>query len=262
MKKLYIISLMLVIMLFVAGCTIDGYPLTESESDAIAQYCTHLILKYDKNKNYNEKLLDKKDYEKALINPTEVPTSKPKPTEVPDITQKPDDVPEITNTPDISDVPDISNTPSAIGTDTVPPELSETNTFEKLSDIFDSDFELSYKNYVITDKYYENESSVLTAKEGKKCFVVTFSLKNVSKEAKKFDAVGYDMTYTLYNRGKKIGTSEISAMSRDLRFLYENIDSGKAIDVTLLFYTELEEGDFTLRITDNSADRSFDVNLN
>ena len=63
MKKTIRLLLILLSSVFLlAGCASAEYiALTDEESDAIAQYCAYLMLKYDKNEVEKRKLLEVKE---------------------------------------------------------------------------------------------------------------------------------------------------------------------------------------------------------
>ena len=58
MKKLGFLITTLIVSLMLSACSSDYIEISEDESNAIAQYCAHLLLKNDKNKVAERKLLD------------------------------------------------------------------------------------------------------------------------------------------------------------------------------------------------------------
>ena len=84
-KKIRYLLLGLFVVIALTGCSLGQpeIPITDEETDGIAQYCAHMIMKYGAERLYQERLLDKKDFEEAvaereaLLNPT--PTNTPTP---------------------------------------------------------------------------------------------------------------------------------------------------------------------------------------
>ena len=99
MKKLGFLITTLIVSLMLSACSSDYIEISEDESNAIAQYCAHLLLKNDKNKVAERKLLDIDELEDYYMElHKDDPTPTPTPVEE-DVTPTPTDEPEETPTP-------------------------------------------------------------------------------------------------------------------------------------------------------------------
>ena len=167
--KKSVIALILLIAVLVCGCSsAPEYNITDDESDAIAQYCAYLLLKYDKNKNAERKLLDKKELEDIYNagkeeNVTEAVTPTPPITDPGTPTPTPTEAPEVTDTP--TPTPEITEEPK--------------NLVSGLTELYGkTDFTVEYGYYKLSEKYVENEYSVITPKQdGEKVLALYFLIK-------------------------------------------------------------------------------------
>lgn len=249
--KKSIIAVVLLMTMLLCGCASEPqYNLTEAESDAIAQYSAYLLLKYDKNKRAERKLLDKKELEdiyNAASDITETVT--PEPSKEPDI---------VTPTP--TEAPDITDTPAP--TQEITPE--PRNLAESLTELYGKDdFTVEYGYYKLTDKYVENEYSVITPKqEGEKVLALYFLIKNVSKEKKKFVSKDSNVSCYLHCDNGDVLGPQICALPNDIQFLNDEIAAGGTYDAVLLFFVNDEEKTYTLRAKDNNTGYEYDIKIN
>lgn len=250
MKKISILLLMIFLTVLLAGCSEEEYiAITDQESDAIAQYCSYLILKHDKNHTYDLKLLEydelqkvKADREaerikeenkkhKATPTPTEAPASEDnKSSDVPVPTQE-----EVTPTPIIT----VATISEALGI---------------------TEIDIEFKNCVCTDSYLQpGDYFALNAPEGKKLVVAEFALHNVSGSDYMFDSVKIESKYILYDNEGFAHDPALSLLSSDLQFINQNISKDSTIDSTLVFFVDSEKEPETLKIT---GKETFLINLN
>lgn len=254
MKKLYTISILVMVLLLVTGCSTGGYPLTQEESDAIAQYSAHLLLKYSKNNIYTDKLMDKKDYEETLVTPkpTEAATPTPKPT----ATIAPTEIPEDEN--DESTPTPLPTEEPAKPTESV---VVEDNKLDSLSEIFGNDYDVTYVKHYIGESFSENSFLTLSAPEGKQLCIVTLNIKNNSKKTSRIKAENIKVAYMLYNGSKLTDTAELSLLSNDIQFLDDDIEAGKSMEAVILFYITDAKADYTLRFKSMDSGKIFDIDL-
>ena len=243
MKKFRLIFLSVVLALIFTGCSL-GEPqikLTEEESDAIAQYCAHLIMKYGAKELYNEKLLDKKDYEEAVkereaeLNPSPVPTKEPSPTPTP----QPEDGQDKGDEGG-SDKQDDQKTEPVI---TPAPAAADASA------LFDpSIFEVSVSDKVFTKNYKSDlEYFTLSAPAGKFVAAFTIDVKNISSQKKVFDYNNYDVQFQLIVDGSKSISPEISLLSNDFRFTRSEIASNGVFSGVIVFFVDESAKKLTLR---------------
>ena len=252
MKKLKFLLAVLICAGLLSACASNNIPLTDKESDAIAQYCAHLLLKYDKNKVDNRKLLDIdeiEDYYKELHKDDPIPTPTPKakdntPTKAPEPTKKAED--KATPTPVGSDSADLEE-------DTAEKEKSLTAIYGK------KEFTIAYSDSKLSKSYNENEYSTITAKDGEMIFTVGLKIKNVSDAKAKFVSNDSKVGYALYCDNGEIYAPEISMLSNDIQFLSDDIGSGKEYDSILLFIINEKCTPVRLRAENGDTGKVFDI---
>jgi len=250
LKFIRYLFLVIIFSAILSGCSL-GEPtikLTEDESNAIAQYCAHLIMKYGAKDYYNQKLLDEKDYgdalveREALLNPSPTPTPSPVPDEV-----KPTPTPEITGEPDSGGEGDPGNP----GNETTPEPPANVVS---ASEMFDqSVFEVSLVGYEMTRNYKnELEYFTLSAPEGKLVAAFTLEVKNITSQNKVFDYNNYDAQFQLViDSGTAVGP-EISLLSNDFRFTRSEIKPGESFKGVVVFFIDDKCKEFTFRIIGGS----------
>ena len=251
MKKVSILCLMIFLTVFLTACSgNDNISITEEESDAIAQYCAHLIIKYDKNHRDSIRLLDLKDLEKeikecekeeAKNNPTPTPTAAPTPTPNPDEPAEGD----ITPTPEAGE-PVVTEAPE--------PEcasIAEAGGIEG--------FAVDYVKYGLADSYTNaGEFYSFSAPAGKKLCVVEFSITNNTGADAKFDAVSYGLSYRLASEGGKMHGPELSLFADDIQFYNSSIKKGESAHATLIFYVSPDEAPQYLEV---QGEKKFIINF-
>ena len=251
MKKLYGFIMVFLMVVMLVGCTSENIPITEEESDAIAQYCAHLLLKYDKNKVDDRKLMDKdelEDYYKELekANPTPVPSGDPTPT------PKPTKAPKPTS----SDKTEKDNKPSATPEDT----SDKAGSLTELYGI--KGFEVKYKSGKLTKTYNENDYSTITARDGEMIFSASFEIENTGKESKKFVSSDSNVKYVLYCENGNMYSPQISMLSNDIQFLNDEVGAKKDFTAVLLFVVSENDNPVTLRAEDGETGKVYDVKIN
>ncbi|MCR5768767.1 MAG: hypothetical protein K6G45_09795 [Lachnospiraceae bacterium] len=251
MKFIRYLIILFVFSAVLTGCSL-GEPtikLTEDESNAIAQYCAHLIMKYGAKGYYNQKLLDEKDYDDALeereaeLNPSPTPTPK--------VTPTPEPGPDITQAPDGGEGGDNGNEPTNSGQE---PTQDPSTKVADASDLFDpSVFEVSLVGYEFT-KNYKNELEyfTLSAPEGKLVAAFTLEVKNITSQNKVFDYNNYSAQFQLVVDSKSSVGPEISLLSNDFRFTRSEIKPGESFKGVVVFFIDNKCKEFTFRIIGGS----------
>lgn len=266
MRRKLTVCVLVLILLMCTGCASGNIPLTEDESNAIAQYSAYLLLKYDGKKNVNEKLMDWDDLEdlkeeqlkaEATPVPTTVPTDVPvaeptaEPTSEPAASPTSNPSEEITKAPTKAPVEEKTN-----------PTQNTADYASSIAELYGKDFNVIYKSYSLSKKYEENDYFTLTAPEKRKILAVYFDIKNNSSSEKEFDSKSKNVVYTLYYKdGSSLG-AEISMLNNDIQFLKDKIKGDGTLRAVLLFYVNESEKDFTLRLTNSSTGKIFDLTIN
>ena len=255
MKRLKYFLLTVITILVLTGCNL-GEPeikLTGEESDAIAQYCAHLIMKYGAKNLYKQKLMDPKDFEdayqerEALLNPSPEPTPEltPEPVDEPDDPDKPDD-PDATG--DITEEPTPTEEVSPTTDD--PSDLFAPEVFSIA--VVDSYFGKSYKS--------DTEYFTLTAPEGKKVAAVMLNVKNITSQTKVFDYNNYKADFQLIADETSSLAPEISLLDNDFRFNRIEIAPDGVFNGVVLFFADEKAENFIFRILGENL--AYELNLN
>ncbi|MBR4780896.1 MAG: hypothetical protein IK014_06020 [Lachnospiraceae bacterium] len=252
--KKSIIALILLIAVLVCGCSsAPEYNITDDESDAIAQYCAYLLLKYDKNKTAERKLLDKKELEDIYNagkeeNVTEAVTPTPPITDPGTPTPTPTEAPEVTDTP--TPTPEITEEPK--------------NLVSGLTELYGkTDFTVEYGYYKLSEKYVENEYSVITPKQdGEKVLALYFLIKNISASKSKFVSKDSNVNYYLYCDNGDILGPQICALPNDIQFLNDDINAGGSYDAVLLFFVNDSEKTYKLKAKDDKTGYEYEIKIN
>jgi len=245
LKKVSILCLLIFLTVSLTACSGEYLSITEEESDAIAQYCARLLIKYDKNHRDTIHLLDKKDLDDAIKERAEE-EAKNNPSPTPTPTPEPSD--------DQNDQSSETDDGSAVTAEPVPEVLSiaEAGGIEG--------FAVEYQTHGIMDTYMnDGEYYSFTAPVGKKLCVFEFKIRNTQDTDAKFDAVSYGLGYILYCEGGTSHGSEISLLSDDLQFFGSTIKAGGEAHATLIFYISPEEVPDHLQVT---GEKQYNIYLN
>ena len=237
LKKVSFFLLMIFLTVFLTACSGNDYiSITEEESDAIAQYCSHLLIKYDKNHRDGIRLLDLKDLEKEIKEREKEaaannPSPTPVPTEAPTPTEGPDAPPE-----------DGEATPTLDTGEPVPTEVPEPECASIAEAGGIEGFTVDYVKHGLADSYTNaGEFYSFSAPKDKKLCVVEFSITNTSGVDAKFDAAPYKLAYKLVCEGGKSHGSEISLFADDIQFYNSTVKAGESAHATLIFYVAPDE---------------------
>ena len=261
MKKSGIVILIFAFMIALSGCSSGDYiAVTDEESDAIAQYCAYLLLKYDKNKNDDRKLLDIKELEdiykaeqgeeEVTPIPSPTPTEEPEPTDSPKPTKKP----KATETPTPSPSKD-ENTITA-------PPVDDANKAKSLTEVYPgTGFEVEFVSFKMGATLSEDENfTIRPTKEGYAYLSGQFKISNTKGGIIDVDFVGAPIKYMLYcDNGDVIAEPEIG-IKDDLQFYSAKL-AGTSSDAVLLFSIKDDTTPFLLRVTNTSTGKTYDITL-
>lgn len=213
MKRLLI---MIICFLGVAltGCMKD-YPLTEAQTDIVAEYMASRLLENDKQ------------YTPSLISYQEIEEIKNIPLED-DILPKPTEIPEVEDD-DIND-----NTP----TDTSDSDLSDNIQYTLSEVIGDPNFDIQYTGYQLADTYPEDESNLVFSVDprfGYQLLVANFTIENISNTDNTIDLSKTSIQYQLDINVGTIYKPELALLENNLRYIKYDIKSGAKIPAVLIF---------------------------
>ena len=245
---------MIFLTVFLTACSgNDNISITQEESDAIAQYCAHLLIKYDKNHRDSIRLLDLKDLEKEIKEREKAaaennPSPTPVPTEAPTPTGGPDAPPadgEATPTPD---------TAEPVPTEVPEPEctsIAEAGGIEG--------FTVDYVKHGLADSYTNaGEFYSFSAPKDQKLCVIEFAIRNTSGSDAVFDAAPYKLSYKLITEDGRSHGSEISLFADDIQFYNSTVKAGESAHATLIFYVTPDEVPQYLEV---QGSKKFIINL-
>lgn len=269
MKKSFISILVILFAMLLTGCSDEYIKITDSESEAIAQYCAHLLLKYDGNKNDDMRLMEYDDFI------DEMEARRPSPTEaVPEEPGDNEDDADVTEDselqPDGNEESDIHDSDVSEGTDIseeVSPTEAVTPTPEptpipepvvySLSEVFgfEEDFLLEYVSTETVEEYQdESEYFSLNAPEGKVIAAVAFTLKNISEEEKAYEASSYPIKLKLSCANNQNYDPALSLLTDDLQFYNGVFAAGEEKAVKLIFFIPTDTYPGTLKVSGKGSE--------
>jgi len=264
-KKLFII-LLICTALLCTGCA-EHIKLTEEESNAIAQYSAYLMMKYDRNRVADFKLIDYKDLQ--LEKEEEIVIPSPTPVPEPESGNGDDELKG--NEPGGSESDDFEagNTENENKTDDNTPNTDNDNLYsgsyaESLNQVYGAEgFEVSVESYELDDIYYG--SVPISAPEGKNILTINFLIKNVTDNTLRYDSLNYPVKYQLIIGEKESIEPQISLLPNDIQFLNNDIEAGVTINGVLLFIVDDERTDYLLRVlgeeSENKDTIAYEINL-
>lgn len=225
-------KLKLILALIFIGCLTTAcsteIPVNDKDTDVVAEYMAELLLRY----GYDEP--GKLVYEE--------PTMEPVMTNEPNVTQSPAMNPlETTSAKPVATVtPTSTPKTSDSANSSESSKLTANTTAVSLSDIY------GFKNVALSLKEskeytsYPKDSSAfnMTAKDGSKFLIVTFTAENKGDQTVKLDFVKKKVTYHLNVNGKWY-SSLITFLDNDAHFYNTSLASGKK--TTFIVSFELED---------------------
>jgi len=250
MKKILILTVFFILSFSISGCSsADRIELSDDESDAIAQYCAHLLLKYDKNKTDDRKLLDideLKDIYKESDNNLETD----------DVTATPTPVP--TSSENSSETPSASPSPSPAPTGSENTE-DDVKSEASLSVLYESTgLKVEPVSCEMSKTYMENEVFTITAKDTEEIAAVKFLIKNESSGKIEADLSECGVQYLLYCKSGSKYSPTLSMLSNDIQFLDVKIEAGGSQEAVLLFIVNKGEEVLILRAVNDNDGKVYD----
>lgn len=250
-KVTVLILIMTLLCTLFSSCSAfeDNIPLTEEESDAVAEYMAYLFLK------------NTASYDKALVTPTPTPT--PRPT-LPSASKNEQETEEsvVSATPaadsNNSTATDSDNdkasgeenneaSPVPTPTEIPDPMSKATTEFSKLFNM--EEVEITFLGSKNLDSFegssYDFENSKngsgatdISASSGKTLLFASFELKNTSDKPVVVNLLEQDITFMLDINLGKIYKPLSTVLENDLAFLVCEIKPGEAKQAVLVFETE------------------------
>ncbi len=215
------------------GCS--SVSMTQAESGQVAEYIAYSLLKYHKNPGaFVSKQDKKKDLEDKVTEEvvSAVPTGN-------------------SNTNSATTEPIVSSST------TVAPE----NYNSGVGELFGSkDFKVSVRRKGLYTSYPKNASSTyfaLTAKEGKKLFVLELSAKNIGDTNQIFKTRGVGLEYAINEESSNAAL--VTILEHDIHFVKETVKPGKSIKALIFFEVDERFDDSSCSISISNAEKSVTV---
>lgn len=215
MKK-FSLLLICIISISLTGC-MKKYPLSEANTNIVAEYMAGMLLKYDKN------------YSSSLINYRETDeisdTGYKEDREVETVKESEDNENDIVNNEENNNE---SNN-----------EGNTQDTDYALSEIIGKqDFDIQYTGYRTADALSDNETNSVfsvEAKEGYTFFVAEFSVENKTDRDKVFDLSKSTLKYRLDINNETTYKPQSVLLENNLLFININVKAGEKISAILVF---------------------------
>ncbi|TAH64013.1 MAG: hypothetical protein EWM47_13260 [Anaerolineaceae bacterium] len=205
---------LLLICICVLGVTLTGcmkeYPLTEAQTDIVAEYMASRLLEKDKK------------YSPSLISFQEV-------IDYEDISSEDESEPEPTNIPETSD--DIDNDSSSAD--------SQVDVNYTLSEVIgDPSFDIQYTSYQFAETYPEDESNLVFSvdpREGYQLLIANFTIENVSDIDKIIDLSKVKIQYQLDINVGTVYKPQLALLENNLQYIKMNLKAGAKVPAVLIF---------------------------
>lgn len=228
MKRLFVL-LVCISMILLTGC-MKTYPLSEKQTDIVAEYMAGLLLKNDKS------------YSPSLLSFFEVNESK---------NHELEEEKELVSTKDQGDsIDEGSIDESQIDDDSNTQSSSIDYT---LSDIIeDSDFDIQYIGYRLADTYPEDETNHVFSvdpKEGHRLLVVNFTVENISDNDKIMDLSKEQIQYKLDINETSTYRPQLVLLENNLQYINMNIKAGEKIPAVLIFEVAVDLDMTNMKLT-------------
>lgn len=213
MKRLFIL-IICILGITLTGCMKD-YPLTETQTDIVAEYMASRLLEDDKK--YSPSLIA----HQAIL-------------EIDEITPEDDILPEPTEIPEVSEdnMDDRADTNGSSSDTTI--EIQYT-----LSEVIgDSNFDIQYTGYKFADTYPEDESNLVFSvdpRAGYQLLVVDFTIENISDSDKTIDLSKASIQYQLDINVGTIYKPQLALLENNLQYINLNVKAGVKITAVLIF---------------------------
>lgn len=218
-------------MLLLTGC-IKEYPLSEVQTDAVAEYMAGRLLMEDKN--YLASLLT---YEEIIEFEDNIQEDNlvPKPTKAPDV---------VNDNEDNAPIKDVNYT------------LSEV--------IGVPNFDILYSSYKLVDTYPEDESNLvfsLDPRPGHQLLVLNFTIENITDKNEVIDLSLSTIQYQLDINVGSIYKPQLALLENNLQYINLNLKAGEKIPAVLIFEVarDIDLSDIKLIISKDSRSEIVEI---
>lgn len=234
MKRLLVL-IICILSITLAGC-IKDYPLSEAQTDIVAEYMANRLLHYDKH------------YSSSLLSYQEIYEIEPEPTDIPDINDENNDIDESNN--------DENSDNDGTVSEDIQYTLSEV--------IGDDSFDIQYSGYHLADTYPEDESNLVFSvdpRKGYQLLVVDFIVENISDEDRIIDLSKAQIQYQLDINVGTIYKPQLALLENNLQYIKLNVRAGEKIPAILIFEVtrDIDMSDINLIVTRDTKTKIIEI---
>ena len=235
MKRLLIIFIC-VLGVILTGC-MKEYPLTETQTDIVAEYMAGRLLEEDKK--YSPSLISYQE----IIDDEEIPPvneSEPEPTILPETTEDNE-----------------KDTSSAV----VPGDIQYT-----LSEVIgDQSFDIQYTGYKLAETYPEDESNLVFSVDprvGYQLLVANFIIENITDIDRAIDLSKIQIQYQLDINVGTIYKPQFALLENNMQYINLNVKAGAKIPAVLIFEVtkDIEMKDINLIVSRDTRTEIIEIN--
>lgn len=235
MKRLLIIFIC-VLGVILTGC-MKEYPLTETQTDIVAEYMAGRLLEEDKK--YSPSLISYQE----IIDDEEIPPvneSEPEPTMIPETTEDNEE-----------------DTSSAV----VPGDIQYT-----LSEVIgDQSFDIQYTGYQLAETYPEDESNLVFSVDprvGYQLLVTNFIIENITDIDRAIDLSKIQIQYQLDINVGTIYKPQFALLENNMQYINLNVKAGAKIPAVLIFEVtkDIEMKDINLIVSRDTRTEIIEIN--
>lgn len=213
------------------------YPLTETQTDIVAEYMAGRLLEEDKK--YSPSLISYQE----IIDDEEIPPvneSEPEPTMIPETTEDNEE-----------------DTSSAV----VPGDIQYT-----LSEVIgDQSFDIQYTGYKLAETYPEDESNLVFSVDprvGYQLLVTNFIIENITDIDRAIDLSKIQIQYQLDINVGTIYKPQFALLENNMQYINLNVKAGAKIPAVLIFEVtkDIEMKDINLIVSRDTRTEIIEIN--
>lgn len=233
MKKILLVSCIMVLALFSTGCA-KVIELTDQENYLIAEYAAELLLKYDRNidlKYYDDSGSDVMPLPEIPEDPADLTEAVPEDTEEAGTTEEqeqPEEIPDFGSEITPGEIQDVNGVQADTGSD-----------FDIAGYAGEENFSIKYAYYMLVDRYssYGEDGAYieLQAPEGYKLLVLKFDIENKTNDTQSVDMYSKGLEYSIIVNDKKSAKQMLTISPDDLYTYQTTLEGSMREEAVLLF---------------------------
>lgn len=235
-KKLYLIFIC-ILSVVLTGC-MKKYPLSETQTDIVAEYMASRLL--EKDKAYSPTLLD---YQETT------------------------GIDEVILEEELgrdSESTEKSNTIKDNEDDSSPADSSADHQHTLSEVIGEPSFYIQYESYQLTNTYPEDETNLvfsLDPREGQQLLVINFIIENITDGDKIIDLSKTKIQYQLDINGETTYKPQLALLENNLQYIKLSVDAGAKIPAVLIFEVamDIDISDINLKVSNDEKAKIVEI---